>query len=48
MDFSATAKFPPSGKRTTRDPEDGVLTGKTDDSKTFVIKKTERKSRRSA
>jgi hypothetical protein len=45
LEFSATSKFPPVGQKTySADIKDGVLTGKTDDGKSFGLKKTERKS----
>lgn len=43
--FSATSKFPPAGQKDyTAAIKGGVLTGKTDDGKSFELKKTERKS----
>src|ERR1700680_3691102 len=44
-EFSATAKFPPVGhKEYTATIVDGVLSGKTDDGKSFELKKTTRTS----
>jgi len=44
-DFSATSKFPPDGqKEFTAVIANGVITGKTDDGKSFELKKVERKS----
>ena len=43
--FSATSKFPPVGQKDFSGAvKGGILTGKTDDGKSFELKKTERKS----
>lgn len=45
LEFSATQKFPPAGhKDFTASVKDGVLTGKTDEGKSFELKKTVRTS----
>lgn len=44
-EFSATSKYPPPGQKNyTGSVRDGVLTGKTDDGKSFELKKTTRLS----
>jgi hypothetical protein len=44
-EFSATAKFPPAGQKEYKAKiSDGVMTGQTDDGKTFELKKTTRES----
>lgn len=45
LEFSATAKFPPVGQKDFSGAvKGGMLTGKTDEGKSFELKKTERKS----